>query len=60
MSMSDYTNLKYEYEREFQVEYGRTEPDRNHQHSSRPNYRTKRRPTGYNGIHRRRKKRWSW
>ncbi len=58
--MSDYSNNKYEYEREFQVEYDRYQPVRNQHNSARPNYRTKRRPSGFNGIHRRRQKRWTW
>jgi hypothetical protein len=60
MSMSDYANQRNEYEREFEVDYGRFEPSRNQGRSARPNYRAKRRPTGFNGIHRRRQKRWSW
>lgn len=58
--MSDYTSAQQDYERSSQVEYGRYEPARSGQRASRPEYRTKRRPVGHNGMHRRRQKRWSW
>lgn len=58
--MADYTNNKQDYERESQVEYNRFEPERSQTNQARPNYRTKRRPSGFNGMHRRRQKRWNW
>lgn len=58
--MSDYSNSKHDYEREFHVEYGNSQPNRDKQSAARPNYRTKRRPSGFNGLHRRRQKRWTW
>jgi len=57
--MSDYTSVHQEYERESQVDYSQTQRGRRFR-ASRPLYRTKSRPTGHSGIHRRRQKRWSW
>lgn len=57
--MSDYTNLNQDYEREGQAHYGRTQPIKSNR-SSRPQYRAKSRPSGFNGMHRRRAKRWAW
>ena len=58
--MSDYSNSENSYERLFPVDYNRAEPDRKQKDTARPNYRTKRRPSGFNGLHRRRQKRWTW
>lgn len=49
-----------EYERDANVEYTRVSPTRSRR-ASRPSYsRGGSRPTAYNGIHRRRKKHWTW
>lgn len=58
--MSDYKSNSQDYEREPQVDYERLFDSRGKQQGARPEYRTKRRPTGYNGMHRRRQKRWNW
>lgn len=58
--MSDYTSITQEYEREAPAEYGQVRPSRKSGRSARPTYRTKNRPEGHNGMHRRRQKRFSW
>ncbi len=58
--MSDYSSNSQDYERENKADYGLPKGARNDDSVPRPNYRTKRRPTGHSGIHRRRQKRWSW
>jgi hypothetical protein len=60
--MSDYKNSNnQDYERESQVDYERLFNSRGkNSNGPRPDYRAKRRPTGYNGMHRRRQKRWTW
>lgn len=57
--MSDYTSISQDYERESKADYSQTQQGRRFR-SSRPHYRTKSRPVGHNGMHRRRQKRWSW
>lgn len=59
--MSQYSSAPAaEYEREADVEYTRIAPTRSRR-ASRPSYaRGGSRPTAYNGIHRRRKKHWTW
>jgi hypothetical protein len=48
-----------EQEPEFRVEFRRHAADAN-QHRRRTEHQRRERPTGFNGIHRRRNKRWSW
>lgn len=60
--MSEYkNNNSQDYERDSQADYERLFNSRGGSSDApRPDYRTKRRPTGYNGMHRRRQKRWNW
>lgn len=60
--MQSYANLPQEYELSHQADYGRAavEPIKP-KRPRRANYaRGGKRPAAFNGIHRRRKKRWSW
>ncbi len=60
LQMSQYSVVPAEYEREADVEYARTAPVRSRKHA-RPSYaRGGARPNAYNGIHRRRRKHWTW
>lgn len=56
--MSDYSNVPQSYEGEGDTNYGRTQ--RVGRNANRPQYRSKTRPAGFNGMHRRRHKRWTW
>lgn len=60
MSENSNDNRRPDYERDSDSDYGHLFGSRNTNNSPRPDYRAKRRPTGHNGMHRRRQKRWSW
>jgi hypothetical protein len=48
-----------EQEQDAQLEFRRT-AGRPNQRTQQADYARRKRPSGYNGIHRRRNKRWTW
>lgn len=58
--MASYSKDRFENEEENQVTYGGRSQATKARSSRRPHYGRGQRPSGTNGIHRRRNKRWSW
>jgi hypothetical protein len=57
--MFNYASAPIDYSHGFSVDIGRRQPS-NARNRKKTAYGRKKNPTGYNGIHRRRNKHWSW